>query len=135
MQAECAKLQAELQKQRCAHHAALETIRADTRALLAENDTMASQLAESRRAAVEDAEARARVEAEREGIVRDLMALVQQQRAQLKHSQVCCWAHGRVVRRALHRTRCCAVFGSHWHAAAAWKRFGTGMWRKVGSLP
>lgn len=107
VQAECAKLRAELQTQQRAHHTALERIRADTRALLAEHDDVASQLAECRRAAAEDAKARARVEGEREGIVRDLMALVQQQRAKLKDAQVCCGPRSRVAWYALRRPNCC----------------------------
>lgn len=90
VQAECVRLEADLRQQRSTHHDALESIRADTRALLAEHEMVSAQLAECQRAAAEDGETRARVEAEREGIVRDLMALVQQQRGKLKRAQVRC---------------------------------------------
>lgn len=88
LQEECAGLKAELHTQRAAHGRALDGIRTDAAALLREHDAVSAQLADARRAAAADAETRARVDEEREGIVRDLMALVQEQRCKLKRGQV-----------------------------------------------
>jgi hypothetical protein len=87
VQGRTAALKEELDMERHEHSRIVSAIKADTRRLLQENEEYASRLRHLADAHDSAAEARARQDAERDGVVRDLMAHVQKQATQLRDLQ------------------------------------------------
>lgn len=88
IQAQCRALETELETCMADHRRTLDAVRTDTAQLLRENDSLATEVAALRKGAAEMAQERERGDAEKDAVVRELMELVQQQRATLRQNKV-----------------------------------------------